>query len=273
MPFLTILILAIVQGITEFLPISSSGHLVLAEHFMGKDRAQIWAAHEGLNIAVHLGTLFSVLLYYRKDVVKMFAGLRDLGRRDASSEGAKLNIHILIGSIPVIIAGYILNLLEPSWLVAMEVIAWTTLIFGFLLWVVDARAKATKELKEMSALDALIIGLAQSIALIPGTSRSGITMTAARALGYSRTESAHFSLLLAIIAITGAATIGMIELYQSGTLAMGLDLLMATILAFIAGYISIVLMMKWLAKCSFAIFGIYRILLGMLLLFLIYGVA
>lgn len=271
MPFLTILILAIIQGITEFLPISSSGHLVLAEHFIGTEKAAMWNAHESLNIAVHLGTLFSILLYFHKDVAKMFCGLGQLAKRDTKAEGAQLNLNVLIGSIPVILVGLILKMFEPSWLLAIEVIAWTTLIFGIALWVVDAKANTSKVMHDMNWRDALFIGLAQSLALVPGTSRSGITMTAARVLGYSRTESAHFSLLLAIIAITGAGTLGMVSLIKEGNLMLGLDMALAALLSFFAGYISITLMMKWLQKSSFAVFGIYRIILGSALLWIVYG--
>lgn len=270
MPLFTIVILALIQGITEFLPISSSGHLVLAESLLPSGETAQWDAHLGINVAVHIGTLFSVLLYFRKDVYQMIFGLKSLVKRDWTDSGARLNIYILIGSIPVIITGLLIHLWEPSWLLAVQTIAWTTLIFGILLWLVDAKAGTTKTLKDMTIKDSLLIGLSQALALIPGTSRSGITMTAARALGYSRPESAHFSLLLAIIAIAGAGTLGIVHLYNSGEMRLGIDMALAATFAFISGYAAIAVMMKWLERSTFAIFAIYRILLGLTLLGILY---
>ncbi|MCB9983808.1 MAG: undecaprenyl-diphosphate phosphatase [Rhodospirillales bacterium] len=267
MTMLPLIILALTQGITEFLPISSSGHLILVHQLFGDLKS--WENRLVLDVAVHIGTLLSVLVYFRKDIYKMLLGIKNILRGDTTSQDARLNFYIIAASIPVIIAGLILHLTQPSWLLLLNIVALTTLIFGVLLWVADRRSAASKTLEELTFKDALLIGLAQMLALIPGTSRSGITMTAARFLGYSRTESAHFSLLLAIIAIAGAGTIAGLELYQSGDMVLGLDALIAATISFIAGWLSISLMMKWLERASFKPFAIYRIILGIALLIII----
>lgn len=271
MPLLHIIILAFIQGITEFLPISSSGHLVLAHAALDGNAVQEWDKHILMDVAVHVGTLFSVLIYFRKDLSLMLSGLFALFTGRFNHTGNTLTLKIIIGSIPVIIAGFILNNMEPSWLLAVEIVAWTTLIFGVVLWIADRVEQSPKTLADMSYTHAILIGIAQCLALIPGTSRSGITMTAARFLGYNRTECAHYSLLLGIIAISGAGALGGLELLKDPNLTIGQDIMIAAVLAFISGYIAIALMMKWLARASFTPFAIYRIILGAGLLALIYG--
>jgi undecaprenyl-diphosphatase len=147
--------------------------------------------------------------------------------------------------------------------------AWMTLSFGVILWWAD-KYQTGKTLTAMTKGNALMIGLSQTLALIPGVSRSGITMTSARFLGFSRVDAAKFSLLLSIVAISGAGLLSGLDLFQDGGLQIGQSVIIAVILSFIAGWISIVLMMKWLSKASFKPFAIYRILLGILLLTLIY---
>ncbi len=267
MTLFPLIILALIQGITEFLPISSSGHLVLVHNVFGN--ASGWQNHLTLDIAVHVGTLLSVIVYFRQDVLSMLCGIAGWFKGDLKSAGSKLNIYVLIASLPVIAAGLMLHILQPAWLLLLNVVAFTTLFFGILLWIADRKPGQDKTLENLNPKDALIIGFAQALALIPGTSRSGITMTAARFLGYSRSESAHFSLLLAIIAIAGAGTMGGIELAQNGNATLGMDALIAATISFLAGWISISLMMKWLEKCSFAPFAIYRIILGISLLIII----
>jgi len=271
MPLLHIIILALIQGITEFLPISSSGHLVLAHAALDGNAAQIWEKHIVMDVAVHVGTLFSVLLYFRKDVALMLKGLASLCMGRFHHSGNTMTLKIIVGSIPVIIAGFILNTIEPSWLLAIEIVAWTTLIFGIILWIADRIGSNEKTLNDMKYSHAIFIGLAQCLALIPGTSRSGITMTTARFLGYNRSESAHYSLLLGIIAISGAGALGGLQLLEDPTTLFSHDIIIAAILAFISGYIAITLMMKWLERASFTPFAIYRIILGVGLLALIYG--
>ncbi len=267
MTIFPLVILALVQGITEFLPISSSGHLVLVHSIFGDSAG--WQNHLVLDVAVHVGTLLSVIVYFRKDVMAMLCGALGWAKGDFKSSGSRLTTHLLIASIPVIVVGFILNMFQPEWILLLNIMAVTTLIFGILLWIADRSPEQNKTQEDMNIKDVLIIGCAQALALIPGTSRSGITMTAARFLGYTRTESAHFSLLLAIIAIAGAGTMGGAKLMQEGSATLGLEALVAGTIAFIAGWVSITLMMKWLEKCSFAPFAIYRIILGLALLVII----
>ena len=273
MALLPIFILALVQGITEFLPISSSGHLILVHAAFGGNATpgSVWQDHMLLDIAVHIGTLFSVILYFRKDIYKMCTGVKDIARQDVHAEGSRLIFNLLIGSIPVMIAGYGLHLWQPEWLLQVEIVAWTTIIFGILLWFADRTPECTRTVNDMGLKHALIIGTTQAFALVPGTSRSGITMTSARFLGYSRAESAHFSLLLAIVAISGAGALSVSELIQTGNMEIGFDFLLAVVLSFITGLGAIILMMKWLERATFMPFVIYRLIMGVVLLGLIYG--
>lgn len=260
--------LALVQGLTEFLPVSSSGHLVLVHTAFGG--VQNWENHMLLDVAVHVGTLGAVLLYFRADVLAMLAGVRDWVTGRYNSKGSRLNAHVLVSSVPVMVAGYVLHALEPPWLLSVWIVAWTTLLFGIVLWIADIKGPVRKQQDDMRMRDALIIGCAQALALVPGTSRSGITMTAARFLGYSRTEAARYSLLLAIVAISGAGLLGGVDLARQGDVKVTGDVLMAVLLSFIAGWVSISLMMKWLARATFTPFAVYRIILGGGLLALLY---
>ncbi len=271
MPLFHIVILALIQGITEFLPISSSGHLVLAHTVMNADTLSGWEEDLTMDIAVHIGTLFAVLLYFWRDIFRMLSGLTGLVTSKKDTEGTNLLLHVIIGSLPVIAAGFALHMWEPAWLRSLTVMAWATVIFGIILWAADRFGKTDYTLTDMTFKNAFLIGLAQILALIPGTSRSGITMTAARFLGFSRRESAHFSLLLATVAISGAGALTGLDLWQSGNVTLGMDALLAIILSFFAAMIAIALMMKWLEKSSFTPFAIYRIILGLILLGLIYS--
>ncbi|MCB1532770.1 MAG: undecaprenyl-diphosphate phosphatase [Alphaproteobacteria bacterium] len=267
MTFQIIMILALVQGITEFLPVSSSGHLLLVHAlFQSEAGLEVFKQNLLLDVAVHVGTLFSVLLYFHSDVLQMLCGLKKMVTGNIKNAETKLDLYLLISSLPVIAAGLAISLAGFYWGHNILIVAWMTLIFGIVLWAVDALKPAEKTLSQMNARHALLIGLAQAIALVPGTSRSGITMTMARYLGYSRTEAARYSLLLAIIAIGGAGTLGAIGLYKMGNVTFTLDALLAMALSFVSGYIAIHLMMRWLEKASFKVFAIYRILLGAALL-------
>ena len=218
-----------------------------------------------IDVAVHFGTLLSVLVYFRKDLAKLIYGFLK-----PKSDSFHLGKNILIASIPVILAGLVLQYYKPSILCLIEIMAWMTLIFGIILLVAD-RFKNQKTLNEMSSTQALLIGLSQALALVPGVSRSGITMTSARFLGFSRVEAAKFSLLLSIIAIGGAGFLNGLEMVNTNNFNLGVDVLLAITLSFLSGWIAISLMMKWLSKATFTPFAIYRIILGVILLGLIYS--
>lgn len=262
-----IFILALIQGISEFLPVSSSGHLVLVHHMLEGGSADLcWEQNRTIDVAVHIGTLASVLVYFRKDLCGMLSGFRN-----RHSPGFRLMGFVGIASVPVILAGLTLHMLQPDWLCLLEIMAWTTLLFGIVLWIADRFVPAEKTLGTMTWKQAILIGLAQTLALIPGTSRSGITMTAARFLGFTRVEAARFSLLLAIIAIGGAGTLSTLDLIRSGNAELGLESLLAAVLSFLSGWAAITLMMKWLERATFTPFALYRIALGTALLALIYS--
>ena len=265
-----IIILALVQGLTEFLPISSSGHLLFAHELLGHDSRDAWAENLSLDIAVHVGTLAAVLLYFRKDVMSMITGVFKSNETPSALSGRKLALYVIIGSLPVVIAGFILYALAPPFLRSLEIMAWMTLIFGIVLGVADKLVPPEKEFDRLTLKDAFLIGLAQILALIPGTSRSGITMTAARFLGFDRQAAARFSLLLAIIAISGAGILGGADIFLSGNLTIGFDILLATLFAFVSGWAAIAVMMKWLERSSFMPFVIYRVILASALLIFLY---
>lgn len=263
MPIFHIIILAVIQGITEFLPISSSGHLLLFHGIWGDNSApNAEIINLILDISVHAGTLFAVLLYFRADIATMTSGLWHIITGRLQTEGARLSLNLIISSIPVIIAGFILHAIDPLWLRETWIVATTTIVFGILLWVVDIKNPANKTIKDTSFKDAILIGLAQILALIPGTSRSGITITASRALGYSRTEAARYSLLLSTIAISGAGTLGSMDLMDHSSPELSVHILIALAVSFATALGAIALMMKWLQTQNFKIFAIYRIILG-----------
>lgn len=265
MPILHLSVLAIVQGITEFLPISSSGHLVLVPIFTG------WQ-DQGLtmDVAVHVGTLGAVMLYLWRDLFDMIVGLSRMlkGRIDP---GARLALFLILGTLPVVGAGYAMNQYYPDGFRGIEVIGWTTLGFGVLLMIVDKIGMTIRRIKHLGVLDVLIIGFSQVLALIPGTSRSGITMTAARMLGMERPEAARFSMLLSIPAIIGAGSLLGYKLYKSEDAVLTSDAFLVAGLSFGTALITITLLMAWLKRASFAPFAIYRILLGAALLGISYG--
>lgn len=262
-----LLLLAIIQGLTEFLPVSSSGHLVLTHAVFGEGSIDLcWSANRMLDVAVHVGTLLAVLVYFWRDLWDMASHVHQ-----PKSDGFGMMKNIAIASLPVIIVGYIINKMEPSFLCLIEIMAWMMLIFGVVLWIADKIGKTDKELKNMTSLQAFWIGLSQSIALVPGTSRSGITMTTARFLGFNRIDAARFSLLLSIVAISGAGALNAYSVFKTGDLEFGFSVGLAVLLSFITGWLSIIVMMKWLKHFSFTPFVIYRVLLGCVLLYFLYS--
>ena len=259
-----LLVLAFVQGITEFLPISSSGHLVLTSKVLAwPDQGLV------IDVAVHLGTLAAVMIYFWRDLWRISVGMACLaiGRGGPS---ARLSGYILLATIPVFIAGYFGRDYISMYLRNIEIIAWATIGFGVLLWIADKSALTVRRIEHLSIWNALFIGLAQVLALIPGTSRSGITMTAGRFLGLERADAARFSLLLSIPTIIGAGILGGLELLESGDFQPSQDVIFAMAFSFIAGLLSIAAMMRWLTHAGFTPFVIYRILLGGGLLYWIY---
>jgi len=266
--------LAVLQGITEFLPISSSAHLILGRDLMialGLPPAEGTAADQlAFDIALHVGSLGAVLLYFWRDAREMLLGLFDVVR-GRSGGRSRLLLLVVVGTIPILIVGFLAKDIASEFLRATEIIAWTTIIFGILLWVAD-RSKMTKHKPEgLTFRDALFIGILQCIAIIPGVSRSGITMTAGRFIGLDRPLSARFALLLAMPAVAAAGFLAIFQLYDQGDTRLTTDALVGGGFAFVSAWVAIALMMRWLRDASYTPFVIYRILLGLLLLALVFG--
>lgn len=265
MPLLQLIVLAAVQGITEFLPVSSSGHLILVPVVTGwPDQTLI------IDTAVHVGTLGAVLIYFWRDMWSMLGGLWRL-LRGRADPGARLFGLLFLATIPVVVVGGLISYLDADEaLRSVQVIGWTTLGFGFVLYVADRYFMTIRRLDQMGVGGAVAIGLAQVLALVPGTSRSGITMTAARILGFERRDAARFSMLMSIPAIAAAGALKGLELYQSGDAQMTGDAVVVTILSFGIAIVAIALLMAWLRRASFTPFVVYRIGLGVGLLVWVY---
>ena len=262
MDWVHLLILAIVQGLTEFLPISSSAHLILPAKIMGwQDQGPM------IDLMAHLGSLGAVIIYYRRDVSQMIAGGFDLLSFNAERHQkpqAKLAFHILIATPPALMVGLLMSIKGWDELVRSPlIVAWAMIGFGIVLWLADIMGKRQKTIDGMNWQAALLIGLAQVIAFIPGTSRSGITMTAARGLGYTRSESARFSMLLAIPTILAGGSFAFLKLLKDGGgTASLMDGLIVAGLSLIAAYFAIYVFMKLIERISFFPFMLYRLALG-----------
>ncbi|MEM7544901.1 MAG: undecaprenyl-diphosphate phosphatase [Pseudomonadota bacterium] len=267
MPLLHLVLLAVIQGITEFLPISSSGHLALYPLLTGApDQGQ------EIDVAVHVGTLFAVVIYFRSDVAMAIRGGLRLLKFDLANPEAFLAILLIIATIPAVIAGGLLWALDLSdALRSLAMIGWATLIGGVILWIADRYGAERRTAREWLMKDALLMGLAQVFALIPGASRSGVTMTAARGLGYKRQDAARLSMLMSIPTIIAAGTLLGLKLVRDGDARLGTDAAIAAALSFLAALAAIALFMRMLQSWTMTPFAIYRLILGMILLWLAYS--
>lgn len=265
MLILHIVILAVVQGISEFLPISSSGHLVLLPHLAGwQDQGR------NIDIAVHVGTLGAVLVYFWRDIWTILAGFAG-GKRRERRAGRALGIYILISLPPVLVAGALVVTFAPDIFRSPLIVAWTMLVFGVLLWLADRIGMTVRRVEHMTLGSAFIIGMAQIVALVPGTSRSGITMTAARFLGFERGAAARFSMLMSIPVIVAAGAVAARDLATSGEPIVTGDAGLAAAIAFLTALLSIAVLMFMLKRVNFTPFVIYRLFLGVVVLVLYYG--
>ena len=260
MSWFHLIVLALIQGLTEFLPISSSAHLILPSKLLGwPDQGPL------IDVMAHFGSLFAVLLYFRSDVADILRGTLDLLQRKLNTNSA-LALNLILSTPPALVAGFILAKTgADDAMRLLPVIAFTTIFFGVLLWVSDVKAKSDKPVKDLTWGGAVILGLSQSLALIPGTSRSGITMTAARTLGLSREAAARFSMLMSLPIIGAGGLYAVMKLVtadateQSATLMNGL---LVAGLSFVTAYACIALFMKWVGRIGFLPFMIYRLILG-----------
>ena len=247
-----IFILSAIQGISEFLPISSSAHLILVSEFYDFSSSSLL-----IDISLHLGSLLAIIFYFKKDLLDL-------------RHNQKLLSLIIIGSMPLIIFGYILHSTELIHLLRnIKVIAWTTLFFGIILFFADQKKIDQNISTNLNIRSIIFIGLFQILALIPGVSRAGITMTAARFLKFNRVDSSKIAFLLSIPALTGASFLGLKDAFQQ-SIEINYLIIIAVILSFLFSYITVKYFLIFIAKFSLNIFVIYRILIALVLFTLIY---
>ncbi len=264
---LQVFLLSALQGITEFLPVSSSGHLILfAKYTAFPDQGL------ALDVAVHVGSILAVMVYFSEDIWRIVKGLfKTRFIPSFKNPDARLFWLITIGTFPIVIAGFALENTGTEWLRDSKIIGWTILGYGLLLYIADKIGMTIRKIDHLTALDAFLIGSAQCLALIPGTSRSGITVTMARFLGMERREAAKFSMLLSIPAIIAAAILVAFAMYRNNELADIITAIDGVTYSFGASIIAIYIVMWWLQKSTFLPFVIYRIFLGCFLLLDSYG--
>ena len=250
--FIEIFILSIVQGVSEFLPISSSAHLILVSNLYNIKNSSLL-----IDISLHLGSLLAIVFYFRKDLFNL-------------KENKKLLQLILIGSIPLIIFGYVLHTTEVIDLLRnIKVIAWTTLFFGIILFFSDQKKVNKNISNDLSFKDIIFIGIFQMLALIPGVSRAGITITAARFLKFNRFDSGKISFLLSIPALAGASFLGLKDAF-SQSIQFNYLIIAAIGLSFIFSYLTVKFFLIYINKFSLNVFVIYRILIASILFLIIY---
>ena len=248
-----ILILSLVQGISEFLPVSSIAHLVLVEKYYAFNNQNLL-----IDICLHLGSLLAIIIYFRNDLFSFIKNRNFL-------------IKILIGTLPIVPVGYIFY---RSGIIDqfrnLEVIGWMSLVFGIFLYISD-KTKINKKLEtEFSNKSAIFIGLFQVLALIPGVSRSGITITSGRLLGFNRFDAAKISFFLSIPTLFAASILGIYNIYQEGSAELNYLAIIAVIFSFIFSYLTIVIFLNFIKKFSLKIFVIYRIIISILILSIVY---
>ena len=263
-----IILLSLLQGITEFLPVSSSGHLILFSKFTAfPDQGQ------AMDIALHIGSILAVIIYFAPTLREILQGLwKTKFLPNFKNEGCQLFYLLVAATLPVIVCGAALKYFGTDWLRNTKLIGWNILCYGILLWVVDWLSVTVRKIRNLEIKDALFIGLAQCLALLPGTSRSGITITMCRLLGMERREAAKFSMLLSIPAILAAGILAGYQLWQSGNMQQINDAYNAVGYSFIFSFAAIFVLMQWLKKWSFFPFVLYRVALGTILLLDAYGI-
>lgn len=266
MDTLQLIFLALMQGVTEFLPISSSGHLILPSEILG------WP-DQGLafDVAVHVGSLLAVVTYFRHDIVQLSAAWLNsvglLGQRRENNADSRLAWYVIWATVPAGLAGLIFADFIENNLRSLLVIATTTVFFGLALGLADVMGRRKIELGQMTLTQALLIGCSQALALIPGTSRSGITMTAALALGLERHAAARFSFLLSIPLIALSGGYKALGLLQQDNILWG-DLVMGVALAAVSAGACIHFFLKWIDRVGMWPFVVYRVVLGVGLFYL-----
>ncbi|WP_304131773.1 undecaprenyl-diphosphatase UppP [Ignavibacterium album] len=275
MNFLDAVILGIIQGLTEFLPISSTGHLTLTGKFLNlisKEHPEHWTAFIAV---IQLGTLLAVLVYFFKDltaIVKDFADENLINRKSFTSQNlnSKLGWLIIVGTIPIVIIGLLFKeYIEGAFTKNLYVISSSLIGLATILFVAEKTSKYRKDIKDITLIDSLIIGMAQAVSLIPGSSRSGTTITAGLFLGLKRDVAARFSFLLSVPAVFAS---GLLQLYEALSFIntdMIINLIISTAVSAVSGYLAIDFLIKFLKKNSTMVFIVYRMILGISILILL----
>ena len=250
--FIEILILSTIQGISEFLPISSSAHLILVSNFYNFRSSSLL-----IDVGLHFGSLLAIVFYFRRELFDL-------------KNNRKLMILMVVGSLPLIIFGYFIYITETIYLLRnVKVIAWTTLFFGIILYLADQRKVDKNISSNLNVRSILVIGFFQILALIPGVSRAGITMTAARFLNFNRLDSGKISFLLSIPALTGASFLSLKNI-TTQSIEINYLIIIAMFLSFLFSYITIRFFLFYINKFSLSVFVIYRVIIGLALIFIIY---
>ena len=248
-----ILILSAIQGISEFLPVSSFAHLIIVSKYYAFTSQNLL-----IDICLHLGSLIAIIFYFRKDLLNFINNKNFL-------------IKIFIGTIPIIPVGYIFyqtGLINK--LRSLEVVGWMSLMFGILLYVSDKSKIVKKISSDFTNRSAIFIGLFQILSLIPGVSRSGITITSGRLLGFSRFDAAKISFFLSIPTLSAASILGIYNIYKEGSTELNFLSIIAVLFSFIFSYITITFFLKFIKRFSLNIFIIYRIILSLFILGIVY---
>jgi len=271
------IILGIVQGITEFLPISSTGHLTLAGKFMGlisEENPEHWTSFIAV---IQLGTMLSIFVYFWKDLLNILKeflqnNLQKRVKYSEQSTNSKLGWMIILGTIPIVVIGLLFkDLIEGALTKNLYVISGSLIVLAIILAIAEKTAKFKKNIENVTILDSILIGLAQAVALIPGSSRSGTTITGGLFLGLKRDVAARFSFLLSVPAILASGMLQLVESLKYINYDLTVNLIVATIVSAVSGYLAIDFLLKFLKKNTTFVFIYYRIALGVLILVLLYS--
>ena len=262
-----LILVAVIQGVTEFLPVSSSGHLVLIPLLTAWDDQSLV-----IDVAAHIGTLLAVIVYFRTEVTKIFRGLTEIGQGQFQTPNALLFLSLALATVPVVIAGFIIYLLNLNLMFRnLTLIGSTTLFFGLVLFACDRMQNKDLTLASFTFRHAWILGFFQAISLLPGTSRSGIVISGARLLGYSRREAVRIAMLMSIPTIIAAGTLTTMDLISNPVPGKLLDSLIVIGISFLSALGALAAMLRLLQFASFTPYVIYRIILGLVLLFLAFS--
>ncbi len=247
--------LGVLQGVTEFLPVSSSGHLVLAEYFLGLKETPL-----AFDVILHLGTLVSVLAFFFKDWLRLLLSLNPTSR---DKDSKRLFIYLVIGTIPGALFGFLFEKVAETYLRSPWVVVVTLSSVAILLFLAERFARHVRNLSSLTLKDSFLVGISQALAIIPGVSRSGITMTCGLFLGLNRSSSAKFSFLLSAPIIAGAGLYEGLKIIKSGGQGVDINYFVGFLASLISGYLVIAFLMNYLKKNTFYPFVVYRLILAL----------